>query len=146
MILTHKKYTLVNHKMMKHILYVLIIPLFLSCSVQDDCNPNYYCKQFPYDNGYLNIDLTNNNNDSILIILYHGYLEDDEVISQVYTQTNKYSFYLSAGERYAVEVYYNDGAITTIALDGGRLGQETTTNCDETCYEEPNLNLNLRKL
>ena len=131
---------------MKHILHLLIIPIFFSCSVQDDCNTNYYCNQFPYDDGWLNIDLTNNNNDSILIILYHGYVEDHDVISQVYTQTNEYSFYLPASERYAVEIYYNNGPTTTIALDGGRLRQKTTTNCDETCYEEPKLNLNLRKL
>ena len=56
------------------------------------------------------------------------------------------NFYLPIGNRYACEAYYSVGLQTIIALDGGRLRQRSEVNCDETCYKESNLNLDLRKL
>ena len=135
-----------NHNFMKYISIFLALITIFSCTVEKDCNPSSICNPWPYDYGNLNLKLTNDHNDSILIVLYSGYVDDQEVISEVYTQSNQYSFYLPVGNRYSVEVYYVQGSVTTVALDGGRLNQETFINCEETCYREPNLNLNLRKL
>ena len=132
---------------MRILTYLFIFCFFTSCfSNNDECDPTYYCYPIPYDFGLINIDLTNNNNDSILILLYLGYVEDDYIIDSVYATSNEYTFEKPVDERYAVEVYYIEGQNTIIALDGGRLRQKTRENCGETCYEEPNLNLNIRKL
>ena len=132
---------------MKNSLMFLIFLLAFSCrAINDDCDPNYYCNTFAYQYGWLNVELTNPNNTPTLIRLYAGYVEDNELLTELYTIENSYSFYLTVGNRYSVEVYYQNGSQTTIALDGGRLRQESRTNCGETCYEEPSLNLNLSKL
>ena len=134
-------------KCMRILFFLVVSFLLASCfSNNDDCDPTYYCYPIPYDFGWVNVDITNDNNDSILVILYSGYVEDDYVIDSLHVTTNQFSVQLPAAERYAVEVYYQNGPTTIIALDGGRLRQRTRENCGETCYEEPNLNLDIRKL
>ena len=132
---------------MKRLAAVCICFLLWSCfSDNDECDPTYYCYPIPYDLGWINVDITNENNDSILVILYAGYVEDNIVIDSLYAFSDEFSIQQIVGERYAIEVYYQNGPTTIIALDGGRLRQRSRENCGETCYEEPNLNLDMRKL
>ena len=95
-----------NHNFMKYISIFLALITIFSCTVEKDCNPSSICNPWPYDYGNLNLKLTNDHNDSILIVLYSGYVDDQEVISEVYTQSNQYSFYLQQLYLYHLHILF----------------------------------------
>ncbi len=133
-------------------LYLLIFTILLTFSLTDclnnngSCDPTMACQSIPYDSGWVDVRLTQNGNDSTYIILYNGYLEDKDTVGVYASVNDEINFYLPVGNRYACEAYYSVGTQIVIALDGGRLRQRSEVNCDETCYKESTLNLDLRKL
>ena len=133
-------------------IYIIIVSIFLSFSFTEcinnngSCDPTMFCQYIPFDSGWVDVRLTQNGDDSTLIILYNGYLEDRDTIGIYASIDDEINFYLPIEERYACEAYYSVGTQTIIALDGGRLRQKSEINCDETCYKESTLNLDLRKL
>ncbi len=137
--------TLMNKKIIFYISFLGLL-FFSQCNQQDDCDPTMYCHPVPYDSGWVDIRLTNNGNDTLQLILYRGYVEEMDTIGAYIWTTDNAEFYLPINERYAAEAHYVSGTFSIISLDGGRLRQKTETNCDETCYKESTLNLDLRKL
>mgnify|MGYP006111031397 CR=1 FL=1 len=133
-------------------IYLILISILLVFSLTDclnsngNCDPTMYCQPVPYDSGWVDVRITQNGSNPTSIIIYNGYLEDRDTIGVYSTLDEEINFYLPIGNRYACEAYYSVGLQTIIALDGGRLRQRSEVNCDETCYKESNLNLDLRKL
>ena len=127
-------------------LTILTCIVLLSCSTQDsDCDPDIYCDTVPYDYGYIDVKLTYNGV-GIPIILYKGYLEDNVILEIDTAYGDLHYFYQEVGERYAVEAYYPEAGNTVIALDGGKLVQDDFYNCGDRCYNEPTLDLDLKKI
>ena len=132
----------------KNIFYIpfLILFAFSQCNQQDDCDPTMYCHPVPYDSGWVDIRLSDHENDTLHLILYRGYVEEKDTIGAYIWTSDRAEFYLPINERYAAEAHYFSGPLSIISLDGGRLRQKSETNCDETCYKESTLHLDLRKL
>ena len=133
-------------------IYTILIAITLAFSLSDclnnngSCDPTMYCQTVPYDSGWVDVRVTQNGSDTTFLILYNGYLEDRDTMGVYATLSDEMNFYLPIGNRYACEAYYSVGLQTVIALDGGRLRQRSEMNCDENCYQESNLNLDVRKL
>lgn len=132
--------------------YFWIIGLMLllwACSKYntDDCVPSDDCYTDPIDSGYVYIELTYpGTGPGIPVILYEGYVEDQQILWADTVYENKLTFWLPVGKRYAAEAYYNYGGQLTVALDGRKLKENSYMDCGETCYQESSINLDVKKL
>ncbi|MFT7158585.1 MAG: hypothetical protein ACI8Q1_003618 [Parvicella sp.] len=116
-------------------------------SSNQDCDPSVDCWQQSIDTGYVHLDLTyKNGGDGVLVILYDGYVEDQDTLHVETFYQDKVTFELKVGNRYAAEAFYPVGGQTTIVLDGKKFKDDTYNDCGVTCYEFPEMTLNLKKL
>ncbi|CAG5082652.1 hypothetical protein [Parvicella tangerina] len=131
---------------------ILILALFtvISCSKYSsntDCVPSSDCYPFPWDSGYVYVDVSYpGSGPGIPVILYEGYAEDEVIIWADTVFTDELIFWVPTRTRYAVEAYYNYGGQTIVALDGKKLNEESYDDCGETCYEESSIRLDVKKL
>lgn len=117
-----------------------------SCSKDDGtCDENVFCDTLPYDSGWLNVKVSFDGN-GIPIKLYRGLIEDGNLISEDTAYDDVYYYYLPLNNRYSAEAYYNEAFHTVIALNSVRLKQSSFYNCGEECYEEADIDLDLKKL
>lgn len=133
---------------------ILIITFFIlsgivACSKYnyDDCEPSSNCYPYPIDSGYVYVNLTyNGNGPGVPVILYEGYVEDQNILWADTVYQDELIFWLPIKTRYAVEAFYSYGGQTTIALDGKKLKEESYDDCGETCYEESSIILDVKKI
>lgn len=128
-------------------LVFLILAFNLSyCAKQDsDCDPDAFCDTLPYDSGNVNIKVSYKGN-GIPIIVYQGYANENEILFFDTLWSKEKSYYLPLENRYAVEAYYYEYNSTIIALDGDKIKQASSWNCDEQCYELAKITLDVKKL
>lgn len=136
-------------KLYKYILFICItcsVFLLSNCNKDtDDCDPDAYCDTLPYDSGYVNIQ-SSYKGQGIPIIVYNGYVEDNDVLFYDTMWDVEYSYWLPLDKRYSVEAYYYESNKTIIALDGAKIKQASFWNCGEECYEESEITLDVKKL
>ena len=116
-----------------------------SCRQNEECFVTSSCDTIPWDSAYIDIKLTQDGEPTVLV-LYKGYIEDNDIISidTVWSETTWW-YWMRVGDRYALEAYYKVGPQTIIALDGGKLSKDSYDECGTTCYNEPSLDLDVRK-
>jgi hypothetical protein len=139
---------------MKYIYTIGLFSILLTLTFCDklgasdqDCDPSVDCWQEPIDSGYVHLDLSYQaGGDGVEVILYEGYAEDNNIIHIETFYQDEVTFELEVGKRYAAEAYYTVGAQTTIVLDGKKFKDDTYDDCGATCYEFPELTLDLKKL
>ncbi len=121
--------------------------LCVSCTKygNDDCDYSIYCNPYPLDSGYVKIQVSYNDfGPGVPVALFEGYVEDNNLIWYDTVYQNEILFWLENDKRYSVEAYYKVGNQYTIALDGKVLREKSFTNCEETCYEEREITLDVR--
>ena len=127
---------------------IVLTIIFSACTKQnaDNCDPDLYCDTVPWDSGFVTINVTQNSTHGVPIIIYEGYVEDNKIVLEDTLYDASWEYYLPIDTRYAVEAYYTESTSTIIALDGDKLKQSSFTNCSETCYNEPGIDLDVSKL
>ena len=123
--------------------------LVLSCNKYntEDCEPSSNCYQYEIDSGYVTIKLTYNGTGAgVPVVLYDGYVEDNNVIWSDTVFQDEISFWLPIKKRYAAEAYYQLGGQWTVSLDGKKLKEDSYIDCGVTCYREAEIILDLKKL
>ncbi len=134
---------------MKHIiiLLVLITAIFVSCSKSDECDTTITCDTTRPDSSELIIDVTiNAENMAVPIEVYRGRVDGNDLVFRDTLYTEKYTYYMPTSQKYSAKAYYKDGNISINAIDGGRLDYDSFWNCNEKCYENKSLNLDLKLL
>jgi len=130
-------------------LTIIGISTMISCTKynnDDSCDPDLYCDTVPWDSGFVTINVSKNVTTGVPIIIYQGYVEENIIVLQDTIYDESWEYYLPIDTRYAVEAYYKEQTNTVIALDGEKLKQSSFSNCDETCYNEPSISLDVKKL
>lgn len=136
---------------MRSTLYIIISLIAVgyfavSCSKDmETCDESLYCDTLPYDSGWVDIEI-DYKNQGVPIKLYRGLIEDGNLISEDTAYDNVYYYYLPLGNRYSAEAYYENGNQTIITLNSVKLSQSSFYNCGEECYEEAEVDLDLKKL
>lgn len=117
--------------------------LFLSsCFKSDDCDPNVYCNTERPDSAWVNITVSYDRyHTPVPYTIYNGNIEDGLVVLRDTAYMNVTSHYLPVNERYSVEATYFIGQATYSAYDGGKLRLNKFWNCNDRCYEAPDLSL-----
>lgn len=135
---------------MRIFLCLTIVAFLSSCgkfSNNYDCEPSADCYPYPLDSGYIHVNLTYpGSGPGIPVILYKGYVEDQDIVWADTVYTDELTFWLPTDTRYAVEAYYKYGGQLIVALDGKKLKEESYDDCGETCYEESSIYLDVKKL
>lgn len=132
------------------LLFIALVTIHFnsSCTKYQDnnCDPNKYCDTVPWDSGFVTINVTQNITSGVPIIIYKGYVEDNDILLKdtLYEKSNEY--YLPIDTRYAVEAFYYETGKTIVALDGEKLKQSSFINCSTTCYNKPAIDLDVKKL
>lgn len=125
---------------------ILILFCIFSCTKNStNCDSSISCDPVPYDSGWVDVKL-NYKGIGIPLILYKGYVEDNEIISMDTAYSDIYYYYLPLGNRYAVQAYYYEANQTIIALDGDKLKQDSYYNCGDQCYNEAEITLDVKKI
>ncbi len=126
----------------------LVVLTGWSCSnaTSDDCDPDAFCDTVPYDYGVVELKVSGNATTGVPIVIYRGYVEDQDTVLIDTVWAASIEYYLDIDERYAAEAFYQVGNQTIITLDGKKLNQDSYYNCDEKCYDEAKISLDLKKL
>lgn len=135
---------------MRIVLAITVVLLLSSCgkySSTADCQPSSSCNPNPLDSGYIYIDISYpGSGPGIPVILYEGYVEDQQILWADTVYTDELVFWLPTKTRYAAEAYYSYGGQTIVALDGKKLKEESYDDCGTRCYEESSITLDIKKL
>lgn len=130
---------------------VLSVFVMLSCSKEKNiCDEDKVCYTEGPDSLYVKLSLSDNPQKNTLkeVSFYKGYFDDGKLIDHFYTQEKEIYYLLPIDSRYTASAKYVDGKDTVLVIDGGKLGDGSYTNCEESCYdwnEELILNLTLEK-
>ncbi|MCB9197295.1 MAG: hypothetical protein H6600_02470 [Flavobacteriales bacterium] len=130
-----------------YIFFLLLLIIGCSKYASSDCSPSSSCNPVEIDSGYVYINLSYTGSGAgIPVILYEGYVEDQNIIWADTVYESELTFWLENGKRYAAEAYYNYGGQLTVALDGRKLKQKSYQDCGQTCYQESSITLDVKKL
>lgn len=111
-----------------------------NCQISSDCDP------VPYDSGNVVIDVTIPNPETgTFLVVYEGYVEDRDTLWSGTVFSERETFYLPVGKRYAAQAYYLKNNAWLVALDGKKLKKDTYDECGETCYRFPSVTLDCKK-
>lgn len=110
------------------------------CVISDDC---YTSK---IDSGDIYIRVSQEGQNGVPVILYNGYVEDNDIVWQDTVYQEEVILYMPVGPRYAAEAYYNKNNQTVVALDGKKFKQDKHKECWTNCYDFPTMSLDCRKL
>ena len=127
---------------------ILIVGFYTSCTKNSNnggCNTSTTCDKIKYDSGWVDVKVTANPY-GVPLVLYKGYADDHNIISMDTAYDDIFYYYLPVNERYAVEAYYYDATQTTVATDGDKLAEDYFYNCNDKCYNQPEITLNVKKL
>lgn len=131
--------------MKKHLFFIALFFValaFSSCFKSDECDPNKYCNTERPDSAWVNVTVSYSpRNVPVPFVIYNGDVEDDLIVLRDTAYMDVQSYYLPAGERYSIKASYVIDGTSVQAYDGGKLRVEKFWNCDERCYEAPDLNL-----
>lgn len=138
-----------EHYILLVFLVFATVQLTSSCtkySSNNSCDPNKSCDTQRWDSGFVTINVTQNITTGVPITIYEGYVEDHSIVLQDTLFDGSWEYYLPINTRYAVEAFYYESGKTIIALDGEKLKQSSFTNCGNTCYNKPTIDLDVKKL
>lgn len=123
---------------------ILLIP---SCFKDNsNCTVSSSCYTQKIDSGDVHIRVSYQPGQAgVPVILYKGYVEDQQVLWQDTVYQQDVYLYMAVGERYAAEAYYY-GSQAVVALDGKKLKNDTHKECGTKCYDFPTVTLDCRKL
>jgi hypothetical protein len=128
----------------------LICLTFLSCRTvisDEDCATYDYsdCNASEPSVGLLKADLTiNNDNPYVLISVYRGRLEADDLLYTDTVREVEYSVYLELDYYYTVTAEYKSGEKTIIAVGGDEVRKTSEVICDSTCWSVREGNVDVR--
>lgn len=127
------------------ILVCALVWPFAACqNNNDDCDPTITCNTVEPSSAYIYVNLTiNSENPYVPLAVYAGNASDSNLYFRD-TVTASTSYSMPIGERYSVVAKYRQRGNTVYAVDGGKTQLESTTNCNETCYDTDDLTLNLK--
>ena len=127
------------------VVYALVLT---SCNTDcEECDESIYCNTVRPDSGDVYIDLTyQTGNDPVIVELYNGKVDDGDLISKDTIYYKDAYYRLPAKEKYAAKAFYTRGAETIVVINAGRLTYDKFCNCNETCYEEEDLRIDLMLL
>lgn len=125
----------------------VFLMLLSSCFKSDDCDPNKVCITERPDSAWVNIDFSYSRfNTPIPFVIYNGDVEDELIVMRDTAYLDLVSYYLPVDERYSIKAVYSVNGQTITAYDGGKLKLYKGWNCDERCYDAPDLNLDCKLL
>jgi hypothetical protein len=133
---------------MKYFFFLFSILVLASCNKGDQCDPSLYCNTTRMDSAFVNVTVSysTNNNTPVPIAVYYEDIEDNLLVLRDTLYQDRVSYYLKADERYSVKAVYSIPGGTINAYDGGKLRVTSFTNCNDRCYEAPDLDLDLTLL
>ena len=117
-------------------LLLLLCLAFAACNNNDPECINFVpsCDTNEPVEGTLRIRVTQNNeNATIPIAVYYGYIDDSSLYFRDTMTAATISYAVPFG-RYSVSAAYRQGADRITAIDGDRVRFKTNTECDFTCY------------
>ena len=124
-------------------LSLLLTFIFSSCTRSSECDPNKYCNTDDPDSAWVNVFVSYETGETgVPLVLYRGYVEDNEEILRDTLYYPSASYYLPTREFYSVKVTYEKDSQVINAYDGEKLRVNKSWNCDERCYDAPDINLN----
>ncbi len=133
---------------MKYFFLLFSAVVLFSCNKGDRCDPSLYCNTSRMDSAYVNVSVSysTNNNTPVPIALYYADIEDNLLVFRDTLYQDRATYYLKADERYSIKAVYTVPGGTINAYDGGKLQVTSFSNCNDRCYEAPDLDLDLTLL
>ena len=113
----------------------------------DDCDWTITCDTVRPDSSWLDLELTiNSDNPWVAVQIFDGKVDEGTLVVTDTTSDATSSYFLPTSTRYSVRATYKEGLLTTHVVDGGRLDYDSFTNCDDRCYQNKVLTLDLTLL
>lgn len=127
------------------LLALLALSLGTGCFNSSDCLPSGNCTSLAPTTASLILKTTvNSENSAVPVAIYYGDASDSVLYFTDTLTSERTTYTVPIETRYSAVAKYRRGALTILAVDGGRTNLRTTDDCGDTCYQTDDATLNLK--